>query len=489
MKIDIQNFRNVESETIEGSKIHIQWKNWSGKSNILHSLERLLFATIHWAKNGIVPVMTDKESCMVKAEINGVEYIREPGQTTAFVDVMRRPIMFCNLLEQEYTYIKKTISDLCIQKDAMKLLGTYWRGSINTSITGIKTAYTEKNKKFLATKARTEFLQEEIEKRNYLTAEWLEEREIKLAERKAMLEKYTSDEGTTLTNLQAKLTESQEALNELQKWYAENKLLLSQVLTDLSALVEKWKSLKEKKCPVCSQPFESQEMVEKLREEYTDKSVQSAKMQERLDSLEIKIKKYTDEVIAIKKEIDAIQMKSKDVLISKTTLEKEVAAIWESNIKYAEGLALKNTYEDELQTKIEELIKIQQDELFVVNDYISPKGKLNQMLQEKLVALVPGLEMVVIEEDEVTWEQRSVMKAFREWVEYRELSRSQKLYVNILLSKQLMKLWEMSFPLLIDDAEMFSTTNIDKLKTELAEDGVEYIITKVCNCKLSITTL
>lgn len=143
-------------------------------------------------------------------------------------------------------------------------------------------------------------------------------------------------------------------------------------------------------------------MIGKLREEYTNKGVENNKIQERLDSLEIKIKKYTDEVVAIKKEIDAIQVKSKDVLISKTTLEKEVSAIWESNIKYAEGLALKNTYEDELQIKIEELISIQQDELFIVNDYISPKGKLNQILQEKLIALVPGLEIIVIEENEIT---------------------------------------------------------------------------------------
>lgn len=489
MKITIQNFRNIESETIEGSKIHIQWKNWSGKSNILHAFEWLLFATIHWSKTGIVPTMTGKESCIVSADIGGVEYLREPGQTSAFMDVMRRPIMFCNLLEQEYTYIKKTISDICIQEDAMKMFGSYRRWSIGVSITAIKTAYTEKNKKFLATKARTEFLQDEIDKRNHITPEWLEEWELKQAEKKAMLDKYTSDAGTAITDLQTKLTESQEALSELQKSYSENKLLLSQVLTDLSSLVEKWKKLTDKKCPTCWQAYESAEMVAQLREEYTDKKIESEKMQARLDSLEIKIKKYTDEVTAIKQEIDSIQLKSKDVLISKTTLEKELSSIWETTIKYAEALSLKNGYEEELQKKIDELIKIQQDDVFIINDYISPKGKLNQMLQEKLIALVPGLEMIVIEENEVTWEQKSVMKVFWEWTEYRELSRSQKLYVNILLSKSLMKLWNMNIPLLIDDAEMFSTTNINKLKAELETAGVEYIITKVCNCNLSITTL
>jgi hypothetical protein len=206
-----------------------------------------------------------------------------------------------------------------------------------------------------------------------------------------------------------------------------------------------------------------------------------------LDSVDLQIKKINTGIADVTARLNELQVANADVMVSKDTIEKEVATLWESIIRYAEALKLKNGYDDELQKTINDLITLQSDPVFIVNDYISPKGKLNQLLQEELGQLIPGCEIRIIEDNELTGEQKSVFRLFVDDVEYRDLSRSQKYQINIALSRKLLEISKMQLPLLIDDAEMFSTSNIAKLKGELMKSGVEYIITKVCNCSMKIT--
>lgn len=206
-----------------------------------------------------------------------------------------------------------------------------------------------------------------------------------------------------------------------------------------------------------------------------------------MDSVDLQIKKINTGIADVTARLNELQVANADVMVSKDTIEKEVATLWESIIRYAEALKLKNGYDDELQKTINDLITLQSDPVFIVNDYISPKGKLNQLLQEELGQLIPGCEIRIIEDNELTGEQKSVFRLFVDDVEYRDLSRSQKYQINIALSRKLLEISKMQLPLLIDDAEMFSTSNIAKLKGELMKSGVEYIITKVCNCSMKIT--
>jgi uncharacterized protein (DUF1499 family) len=206
-----------------------------------------------------------------------------------------------------------------------------------------------------------------------------------------------------------------------------------------------------------------------------------------LDSVDLQIKKINTGIADVTARLNELQVANADVMVSKDTIEKEVATLWESIIRYAEALKLKNGYDDELQKTINDLITLQSDPVFIVNDYISPKGKLNQLLQEELGQLIPGCEIRIIEDNELTGEQKSVFRLFVDDVEYRDLSRSQKYKINIALSRKRLEISKMQLPLLIDDAEMFSTSNIAKLKGELMKSGVEYIITKVCNCSMKIT--
>ena len=229
-------------------------------------------------------------------------------------------------------------------------------------------------------------------------------------------------------------------------------------------------------------------MIDKLRDEFADKRVESTNIQNTLDSIDIQIKKINTQIDALTSKVDEVQFQNQDVMISKDTIDREIAMLWEATIKYGEALKLKNDYDDELQGSIERLIALQNDEVFIVNEIISPKGKLNQILQEKLMNLIPEAKIVIIEENDLTGELKSVFRLYVGDIEYRNLSRSQKVGINIVLSKKLIEIAKVDYPLLIDDAEIFSTANINKLKSELQNSGVEYIITKVCNCSLSITT-
>jgi len=91
----------------------------SGKSNILKAVERVLFGTIQGRKNGITPVLIGEEHCEVELTLSETEYTRNDTQPTAYVDSIRRPVMYCNLLDQEYTYIKKVCADVLL-KDVAK---------------------------------------------------------------------------------------------------------------------------------------------------------------------------------------------------------------------------------------------------------------------------------------------------------------------------------------------------------------------------------
>jgi hypothetical protein len=151
-------------------------------------------------------------------------------------------------------------------------------------------------------------------------------------------------------------------------------------------------------------------------------------------------------------------------------------------------LKQKLTRESELQKLIDELIVIQQADVYTVNDKISPQGELNQILGKKVSDLFPGIRFVLIEDNEYG-ESKSTMQVYYNDIEYKELSRSEKQFINVLISTKLMELKpDIKFPLLIDDSEMFSKAHIDKLEQLLANTNVEYIITKVCSCKLSFTT-
>jgi hypothetical protein len=70
--------------------------------------------------------MFGKDTCKVELTLGDTTYDREPGNTTAYLDSMRRAIMYCDLLNQEYTYIKKVITEILIQDKAKELFGELW---------------------------------------------------------------------------------------------------------------------------------------------------------------------------------------------------------------------------------------------------------------------------------------------------------------------------------------------------------------------------
>lgn len=113
--------------------------------------------------------------------------------------------------------------------------------------------------------------------------------------------------------------------------------------------------------------------MDKLRDEYADKKQESNNIQSTLDSVELQIKKINDGIADINNQITKFQIDNQEIIESQTTLEREVASLWETQVKYAEALKLKNEYDEEMQGLINKLIDIQKDEVFIVNDYISPK--------------------------------------------------------------------------------------------------------------------
>ncbi len=485
MKLSIKNFRNLENQEIEWSKIHIQGKNWSGKSNVLRAIERVLFGTIYGRKQGITPVMNGAAHCKVELTLGETEYMRVDSQTTAYVNAAIRPIMFCNLLDQEYPYIKKVLADVLIQDKAKPLFGSLRAGSIDTSITNVKTTRTNTNKEFLKIKNRIDFLNEELAKNEHITGENMEQMEEQYANKKLELDKYTTQDGATLKWLEEWLKSLNSLKNEKEKLLQEYKLNLNRLLIQANKLVEEWKRLKENKCPTCGGAFTDEALLDKTRISYHDTTKAIEELRVTISSIEQTLVKVNTEITEAESKKLEVLSSSSESIVSQWTLEREVNSLFQLLADYWAKLKQKTEWEDELLKLVDQLIKLEQAEVFQVNDKISPKWELNQLLQEAIHEKFPGLTFNIIEETEYG-DFKSTMAVYYNDVEYKELSRSEKMYINVLLSTTLMSLKpEWHYPLLLDDTEMFSKNHIEKLEALLSQSAVEYVLTKVCNCAFS----
>lgn len=487
MKLSITNFRNIDSLEIDGSKIHIQGKNWAGKSNILRAIERCLFWTIYGRKQWITPVKIWEEHCRVALHIGEDARERNDGDTAAYVNAAMRPIMFCNLLDQEYPYIKKVLADILIQDKAKPMFGKLWMWSIESSITNVKTTRTSTNKEFLKIKNRIDFLNEEISKQEHITVENMEKMEEQYATKKLELNKYSSQEGDTLTSLDnwIKLLESQS--KDTEQRIRDYKVNLNRLLIVMQTKLDEWTKLKEAKCPTCWSDYKDDSLLQKTRNEYKDAGLAIEELRQTIQTLEQSLVKITTEIQEQEKTRLAILNSASDTIISQTTLENEVNWLFKLIADYWAKLQQKNSRESELQKLVDQLIKLEQQEVFTVNDKISPQGELNQLLQSEIHSIFPELTFNIIEEN-TYGEFKSTMAVYYNDIEYKELSRSEKLFVNVMVSTRLMELKpNIKYPLLLDDSEMFSKAHITKLENLLAKSSVEYIITKVCSCALQHT--
>jgi len=90
-----------------------------------------------------------------------------------------------------------------------------------------------------------------------------------------------------------------------------------------------------------------------------------------------------ENLVELTNQRNELYAKSTEAVGTKSTLTRDANQQFQINISYAEKLKQKTEFEDELDKTIKRLIEIEKNPLFTINEDISPKGKLNQILQEK----------------------------------------------------------------------------------------------------------
>lgn len=480
MKLSLKNFRSHEDLSIDWDKILIDWKNGEWKSNILYAIERVLFGTIQWRKQGIAPITFWKSNCLVNLTVADDEYERSNWNPTAYLDPMYRPIIFCNLLDQEYTYIKKVLAEIVIAKQAKELFGAYWKWSIDMTIKEIKKEFTVKNKRFIDVQNRVSFLNEQIERLSQYTPEAM----VSLEEEYLVL-KEKFDTLTPNENIEEALINEWKAINEniRSKEAIINQLKVNQQrsVTLSEQLAERGKKLASWTCPTCWQKFSSQEEINKLREEYKTEVESSLALGSELDKVNQEKQELEFKLQSIKQKILDTRNQQVNTINEYEDIKSKTMNAYKIYTEYNSILTQKIWYEQELDKLINDTIKYQEDPIFTMNEYIAPKGKLNQILAENVTNIFPGIEIDLFSLDSFG-ESKSTFNIKLEWIDYKELSRSQKLALNIQVSNNIMKKIGMEIPLCIDDAEMFSSEHFSIVASTLNY----FIATKVSDNNLSI---
>ena len=419
------------------------------------------------------------EDCSIIATFGWINYERNWSIGRPYIPVYFRPVIFCDLLNQEARYIKEVLAEVFISDFAKKLFWNYREETLEWTMKSIRNKYTEFNKQYNKIKIKIDILTERLELDEYknLTQEWLEEHkaklmEVSIAEKLHDTKKLKSDQ----RNLEIQIEKQQRIV---EKFEYIRKTLINK-FKDKKLEVEK---IIKGICPTCGTEIgidtkhkewlsrELEKIIDEWKHAATEKNIET----ERLENLK-------EELLIIKDKLKAATM-DEDPLV------KNIEGYQERVIIYKERLLEVNKMLEEREKLVNELIKLNKHPILEMYKHIGPKGTLNIKLSEEINKKFKWYEMVLFEDSSRSSEWKAVFKIYLNGVEFKQMSRSEQVTANIILSNIILTKINSSLPLLIDDFETFSTKNKTNLVKLLNKSSREYIIAEVKGKKFEVKVL
>jgi len=493
MEITIKKFRNIDSQKMIWQVIQIEGFNWAGKSNTLRAIEWCLFWTVYWKQKWISISNSNKTRTIVSLNIDEDVYHKDSSEkTNQYIDDMLKPIMFCELLDQDSFIIKRILTQILLQEQAKKLFWIYRKNNLDDSITLVKKIYNEQTKLYSKASERLEVLQGLIEKIS-VTQEQIEQIESAIEKKQMQLTALSSKADMDIDQLietKKRLEQDIETYDIALSSYDVQSKIYNKEREHLETQLS-W--LNQKRCPTCNTIIDDEELqrssMEALKQQYIE-------LKNNITHLTANEMSVFTKKTSTQYQLDEINIKllsanwQDEKAILKTQIQKDLDYLNKELIIANEKLATKMSYEDEINNLALKLSAMSDDEIFRIYEVIKPKWELNRLLQKTVLNFFEWYRIVLFE-DSVDWiEPKSVFKLYDEFGnEYKDLSRSQKLKMNIMLSIRIMSIIKSKLPLLIDDTEMFSDRNLDLIIKELTTKWVNAILTKVSQWQLTVTAI
>jgi len=422
-----------------------------------------------------MPIKIWAEDCSIVATLDWIEYSRNGKPWTAYLPVYLRSVLYCDLLNQDARYIKETLAEIFIQDYAQELFKDYRNQTLEWTIKNIRNQHTAHLKKYEAIKVRIDALTEEIESPTYstLSKEWLEELEAKLMEHSA-----------TLKSNNAELLKADKENWNIQ---VDNQTKYIEKLKDTHKTLQiQYKNLKEGLekmskgiCPTCKQETKiPKETIEELKDsiqEVTDKGVLLNKDLEKENQ---KLELLTNKALEARDKYNAVAMQG-ETLISVESYKERVIIYKERLLKLWKML-------EQREELVNNLIELNDNPIVEAYKHIGPKGTINIKLSEEINKGLNWYEIKLFEESSRSSEGKAVFKIYSNGIEYKQLSKSEQLLANIMLSITILNKTKSNLPILIDDFESFSTKNKTAIIKLLNKNSMEYIIAEVKGKKLEV---
>jgi DNA repair exonuclease SbcCD ATPase subunit len=489
MQLTTKNFRWAPNGSRDWKSIYVSWTNGSWKSTMLYAVEWCLFGTIQGKIKWTTPYKHNTDFVSVEVAFGDKKFSRQDKNTWSYIDTKYRPIMFCNLLDQENADAKRIIADIVIRDEARDLLGRFWLWNIEESVKKIRADYNVYKKTFESKKSQIDVYQKELndmqEVWDDIIKEWASEIENIKVEIMTLENVFDKSK---LEEYWASVENYRKLLTELESDYNNKIQKKVQILEKMEEVKQEWLTANWWSCYACWQELNDikERVLKSLRSKYAELGWEKWVLDVEIDELSARIEKTKIELKSV--EVKYEEFKKLDQSEKLRALEKKYYEWKEKLIKCEWIKDLRKDYEEKIDKLVIEITETSDQELIDAYNAISPSGKLNQILNSKITNLIDWFEIIIAEENKITGEFKSVfnVKTEQDGVEvaYVNLSRSQKFMANLLLSSRLLEMDWKNLPLLIDDFEMFDKEHAKKLLSKIKADK---ILTKVSDKEFEIS--
>lgn len=462
MKLEIKKFKTIDSISIQWNKIQFSWKNWVWKTTILNAVEYVLFWTVWWKSKDL---WLDKHSVVDFTYLNNVWTFNNPAKLPKFI----RDIVFCDLLNQEPSEIKETLSNLIINDEMWKwLFWNFWTWEYWKTKDLISKNYNSYKKSFQEKSIKVWVLQEQLD--SY--SNQFEESDIEELEFKIKTLSLDISHWHNIIDINWLMSMKEWLENELDSLKDDNLKLTD----DINLLNSSNKLLENNLCPICKWFYEDKELL-------LNNQIKLNKLIDKQKDTYSFINKLKEDIISITKTISD----SKDIdnqnnfENQKNILEQYKSDLIRLNMIKSNMSELEN----QIDSISNELIELWNDPINQLYSLIKPDWRINKIIQNSLEWWLEWFKFIFFEESK--WEMKPIFRLEIDWEDYKYLSRAERYLSNIKLSKFLLSISNIDLPLLLDDMEMFDSENLANVLELLSDNN--YLLTSVKSNLSELTPL
>jgi len=325
---------------------------------------------------------------------------------------------------------KSILAEIFIQDEVKDLFGNYYAGSIAATVNKVKDAFKSHYSDYKKAQGKVELLTEQLEKMSEIP-EWL-------------MEEYNK----SIKMLQPQLNPvNTEALFNKKKTL---ELQLLQLEKEIDKVKAEIAQLRKGICPTCGSELSKDVKLLEEKELY-------------LETLSTKKQELIVEQAWVLDEITKIaQSDTKQI-------SEEYTQLIAKRTRLEESIKNRAKMETEQEFNINKLIELSNSDIADLHEETKPKGKINRFLQDKLQGLVEWYDITLFEGQDRGGEDKSTFKVYKDWIEYRELSRSEQAEANIKLSVAILNKLDSPLPIVIDNAEMLDEGRTKELEKVLKQ--------------------